>query len=32
VPTSDKEIESLTRGLHKYIGKNKEEYWESRDK
>ena len=30
--SSDKEIESLTKGLHKYIGKDKEEYWESREK
>ena len=32
MPSSDKEIEGLTKGLHKYIGKGKEEYWESREK
>ena len=32
LPSSNKEIEGLTKNLHKYIGRDKADYWESRDR
>ena len=30
IPSSDKEMEGLTKNLHKYIGKDRTEYWQTR--